>query len=607
MSQRQPRRLSLIGSPAETWRQRLLTGFAPLVERLIGLRELERGYQQLPEVDSTAELVDEVLKGLAVRVEVEAEDLQQIPDSGAVAMVSNHPYGGIEGLILAQLLFARRPDVKIMANYLLGRIAELRELFILVDPFATAESRRRNLAGLRQTMTWLAGGGALAVFPAGEVAHLDLRRRRVVDPPWDVRLARIVLRAACPVVPVYFTGHNGPLFQIAGLVHERLRTLLLVRELLKRRGSTIEVRIGRPIPAGKLTGRDSNAQVMAYLRAHTELLADRPARGNNVSAPPLQPRRTPTGAKPVTAAIPAELLVDEVQSLPPESLLVDAGKQAVYVAGAAEIPYLLREIGRLRELTFRAAGEGTGRELDLDRFDQDYLHLFLWNRSSSQVIGAYRLGMTEQLLAASGRDGLYTSTLFSFDPELFTAMGPAVEMGRSFIRPEHQRSFTGLMLLWKGIGAFVLRHPRYSVLFGPVSISADYRSVSQQLMVAFLKQNLGVHEWSRWVRPRTRFRPRRRHGSLLSVRELGGLDDVSSFVAELEPDRKGVPILLKQYLKLGGALLGFNVDPDFSNVLDVLILVDLRQTPAATLVKYMGREGAEQVLARPSSVTEEIE
>jgi putative hemolysin len=576
------------------------------MERLIGLRELERVYQRIPEVNSTAEFVDEALKAFAVRVEVEADDLQQIPDSGAVAVVSNHPYGGIEGLILAQLLLGRRTDVKIMANYFLGRIAELRDLFILVDPFDTDDSRRRNLAGLRQTMTWLAQGGALSVFPAGEVAHLDLHRRRVVDPPWDVRLARIVQRTVCPVIPVYFTGHNGPLFQIAGLIHERLRTVLLVRELLKRRASTIEVRIGRPIPAGKLAGRDSDTQVMAYLRAHTELLAVRPVRGD-IPPAPLQPRRTPAGAKPVIAAIPTELLADEVQSLPPESLLVDAGKQAVYVARAAEIPYLLREIGRLRELTFRTAGEGTGRELDLDRFDQDYLHLFLWNRSSSEVIGAYRLGMTEQLLATSGRKALYTSSLFRFEPELFTAMGPAVEMGRSFIRPEHQRSFTGLMMLWKGIGAFLLRHPRYSVLFGPVSISADYRSISQQLMVAFLKQNLGVHEWSRWVRPRARFRPRRRQGSLLSVMEIGGLDDVSSFVAELEPDRKGVPILLKQYLKLGGALLGFNVDPDFSNVLDVLILVDLRQTPAATLVRYMGREGAEQMLARSPSTTEESE
>jgi putative hemolysin len=264
----------------------------------------------------------------------------------------------------------------------------------------------------------------------------------------------------------------------------------------------------------------------------------------------------------------------------------------------------LREIGRLRELTFRAAGEGTGRELDLDRFDQEYLHLFLWSRSSSEVIGAYRLGLTDQLLAGAGVEALYTSTLFRFAPELFAAMGPALEMGRSFIRTEHQRSFTGLMLLWKGIGAFVLRHPRYPVLFGPVSISAEYRSISQQLMVAFLKQNLGVHEWSRWVHPRARFRPRGRE-DLVSVMEISDLDDVSGFVSVLEPDRKGVPILLKQYLKLGGALLGFNVDPDFSNVLDVLILVDLRKTPATTLVRYMGREGAEQLLAQSRSATEE--
>jgi putative hemolysin len=262
------------------------------------------------------------------------------------------------------------------------------------------------------------------------------------------------------------------------------------------------------------------------------------------------------------------------------------------VASAAQIPCLLREIGRLRELSFRAVGEGTGRGLDLDRFDATYLHLFVWNRSNQEVVGAYRLGQTDGILDRRGLGGLYTSTLFRYDEALFEAMGPALEMGRSFVREEYQRSFSGLMLLWQGIGRFVIRQPRYATLFGPVSISASYRSASQQLMAAFLRSNTCHHGWSRWVRPRHPYRVRGR-----AVDEPLNVAELSTLVGDIEEDSKGVPILLRQYLRLGGRALGLNVDPDFSNVLDVLVLVDLRRTETRVLNRYMGGDGAAEFLA----------
>jgi putative hemolysin len=269
----------------------------------------------------------------------------------------------------------------------------------------------------------------------------------------------------------------------------------------------------------------------------------------------------------------------------------------VYFAAAHEIPQLLREIGRERERTFREVGEGTGRELDLDVFDRSYLHLFVWSRANRELVGAYRIGRSDDLLREQGLGGLYTSTLFAYKPRLFESMGPALEMGRSFIRPEYQRSYVGLLLLWKGIGQLVQREPRYATLFGPVSISADYRSASQRLLVAFLEQNRYVHEWSRWVRPRCPAGRELHRGLPFGPGRLADLEDVSSFISEIEADQKGVPILLRQYLKLGGRLLGFNVDPDFSNVLDVLIMVDLRRTDEKILARYMGREGASAFLA----------
>jgi len=276
---------------------------------------------------------------------------------------------------------------------------------------------------------------------------------------------------------------------------------------------------------------------------------------------------------------------------------VDGDELQVFVARAAAIPNVLREIGRLREVTFRDVGEGTGREIDLDAYDPSYLHLFLWNRAAREVVGAYRLGPTDEILAAAGVDGLYTASLFRYDARLFEAMGPALEMGRSWVRTEHQKSYVGLMLLWKGIGEFVGRNPKYATLFGPVSISADYRSLSQKLIVAFLERNRNLTAWTRWVRPTNPFREARRPGTPRGPANLTDLDDVSTFISEIESDQKGVPILLKQYLKLDGRLLSYNVDPDFANVLDVLILVDLRRTPEKALQRYMGRTNMQRFRA----------
>ncbi len=564
---------------------------AAIVDRVLGLASLERRYCKVSGGDDPRAFLERALDELGVTLAIEPEEMERVPASGPTVVVANHPFGGIEGMALARALLERRSDVRVMANYLLGRIPELAGLFLLVDPFDTRDSARRNLAALRRTIRWIAEGGLLVVFPAGEVAHLDLRHRRVVDPPWDPSIGRLVRRSGAPVVPVYFPGRNGWVFQLAGLLHPALRTALLPRELMRQR-KPLEARIGRPIPVSQLVQLPSDDRLVKYLRLRTEVLAERPP----VAAAEPSPRTAPK-VETVIAAVPAEELAAEVGALPGDALLVDSGEQAVYAAEAGAIPNLLREIGRLREVTFRAAGEGSGREIDLDRFDSSYVHLFIWHRERREVVGGYRLGPTDRLLATGGVEALYTSTLFRFDAHLFNAMGPALEMGRSWVRHEHQRSYTGLLLLWKGIGEYVIRHPRYATLFGPVSISADYLPTSQRLIVEHLRRVPSSHEWSRWVRARAPFWSRRHGGTrLVNLGHFEGLDEVSALIAEIEADGKGVPILLRQYLKLGGRPLGFNVDPEFANVLDVLLVVDLRKTERRILERYMGRKGAEEFL-----------
>jgi putative hemolysin len=567
------------------------------LERAFGLTTLARIYRRRPPGIGGDEFLAWTLAQLHVTLRVSGADLSRIPKTGAVVVVANHPFGAIEGIALAHALSKVRPDVKILANFLLGRIPEIRRFFLFVDPFARKGSTTANARSLRDALAWLRGGGLLVVFPAGEVASLSPRSLRIVDPAWSPTVAGLARRAGAPAVAVFVPGRNRALFQAAGLVHPALRTALIPRELLARSGKTVELRVGSPVPAARLQEFASDSEAIDYLRDRTEILAERVEPDTSFPAGAIQPRLTPAVAPPVVPPVPSVELAAEIAALPVESLLTESDEFRVYVARAGAIPRLLREIGRLRELTFRDVGEGTGREIDLDVYDRAYLHLFIWDRSRHQVVGAYRLGPTDEILAASGVHGLYTASLFKYDPRLFEAMGPALEMGRSWIRTEHQRSYTGLMLLWRGIGEYVARHPRYATLFGPVSISAGYRSFSQRMIVAFLERNRKLTDWADWVRPTTPFRQKRRPGAALGPAHLNDLEEVSTFISEIESDQKGIPILLKQYLRLDGRLLGYNVDPEFANVLDVLIAVDLRRSPQKALQRYMGSANLERFRA----------
>lgn len=555
---------------------------------VLGLRRLADLYDQVQERDDPDAFLRCALQLLRVTWSVSRTDLARIPAAGPLVVVANHPFGGIEGMVLALALRSVRPDVRILANGALTSLPELAPLLIPVDPFERPSSVAANLRGLRAALAWLSHGGALAAFPSGEVAHLHPHRLRVDEPRWRDTVVRLIRHTQAKVLPVFFHGANGAVFQVLGLLHPALRTALLPRQLLNKRGRTIRMSIGEPLPSSQLCNGDDRA-VTTRLRQRTLLLAQRPTTA---------PAPTRTSDTPLAPPQPPEFLRTEVERLPPENLLAASGELAVLWAEAARIPHLLREIGLRREETFRRAGEGTGRDLDLDRFDASYLHLFIWNRDRNELAGAYRVGRTDQLLAAGGLSALYTSTLFRYRPELFSHLGPALELGRSFIRPEYQRSFSALLLLWRGIGEFVVRRPECRFLLGPVSISAEYQLLSRTVIASFLWQHMRHRQLAGLVRPRRPFRAPFRHRH--AARGLADLDEVSSLVAHLEPDQKGVPVLLRQYLKLGAQVLGLNVDPEFSNVLDALVLVDLTRAEPRVLGRYLGPDGAHSFLAHHS-------
>ncbi len=510
-------------------------------------------------------------------------------------VVANHPFGGVEGFYLYALLASLRPDVRVLGNELLGLLPGFAQAIISVNVLAGARAAQRNGAALRQAIRWVSDGGALLVFPAGEVATLDRLTRTVVDPAWHPSVARLLRIAKAPVVPVYVHGANSPLFHAAGLLHPRLRTALLPRELFNKRGRNIPVRVGKVVAPAQLAAINGDEAMCEYLRLHVYALAC-------AAAPPRIRRERPAAARSSNATLAepvvAERLAAEVAGLAATQRIATNDDLEVWHATASQAPWILQEIGRLRELTFRTVGEGTGRARDLDLYDSYYDQLFVWNRVSHEVVGGYRIGAVDRIYAKYGPRGLYTHTLFDFHRSLLPSLGPALEIGRSFVRPEYQRSFAPLLLLWKGIAAYVAGHPHYRVLFGPVSISNDYSTASRALITGYLRSQNGDAARARLVRPRN---PLPNSGGARLIRreaaELGQLDVLETVVASLEADGKGVPVLLRQYLKLGAKVLDFNVDPAFGNSIDVLVAVDLLETDERVLAKYMGRGAADDYRA----------
>lgn len=502
------------------------------IEAAFGIPALRRLYRRVQDDqrDSRDAFETRVLRALDITASATDVDLTSIPARGPVVIAANHPHGAVDGLLLLDLVRRVRPDVRVLANRILDRIPELRESCFFVDPFEGPEAAARSRAGLRAAHLWLRRGGTLVVFPAGEVARWD--NGAVVEGAWKTTYERLARANGAEVVSARVDGRNSRLFYAAGLVHPRIRTALLGRELLNKRGRTIHVRIGAP-----------------------------------------------------------NQIANEIARLDDRACLVESGPFRVFSAAADQIPAALREIGRLREIAFRAVGEGTGRAIDLDAFDRSYLHLFAWDGAKQQIVGAYRIGESDRVARDSGVHGLYTRTLFNYDERLLTRLGaPALELGRSFVRPEYQKQHNALLLLWRGIGAFVARNPQYRFLFGPVSISARYSDASHALLIEFLRQNHLDRDLANLVEAVTPAKFTAPPGQLVPA----SVDDVNRLLTRSEQDGKGMPVLLRQYLKLNARLIGVNVDRHFGDAVDALMIVDLTTVMPSILQRYLGkRESAE--------------
>lgn len=577
-----------IPRPSQAWARAIVDGPLRLAERALGLDGIEAMARAVEDGDPEVPLMRRVMDVTKLRIKTTPEELARIPATGPAVLCANHPFGGADSTALLALTVERRPDVKFLANGIMGRFPFLKPHCIFVDPFGGAATR--NAAAIREALAWLRDGHVLGTFPAGEVSARHWGRWRPADPPWSTIPARLALATGAKVVPVWFEGTNSEMFHALGLVHPLLRTALLPNEFIARCGTDIEIRIGRPIST-----RDSKLDQEALTRlarGRCELMRREAPAERSVA------EQVPIGAPFATA----DELAAEFAALPPDSILCTEADYDVFAVRAAAIPKAMQEIGRLREIAFRAVGEGSGKACDVDRFDETYLQLIVWNRVKREIVGGYRAGIVSEVTRDAGIDGLYTSTLFEYSPRILAELGDAIELGRSFVSPEYQRQVLPLSLLWKGIGIFMFRggHRR---MFGPVSISNDYTSMSKELIMEFLERHRLATPFSKLVTPRNP--PERRGVEAWTDRETAeatsDLLQVERIIDEIERGERAVPVLLRQYLRLNAKLLAFNVDHDFGDVVDALMLVDIAQVDERILRYYLGDEGLAALQARLSA------
>ena len=554
--------------------------------RVLRISSINRIYENNKH-KSDLDFLNGILDDCKIKFEIPEEDLKRIPKEGPFITVSNHPLGGMDGVLLLKLLIEKRADYKIIANFLLHRIAPLKPYVMPVNPFETRKDAKSSIAGIKNALLHLREGKPLGIFPAGEVSTYKDGKLKV-DKPWEEGAIRLIKKANVPVIPIYFHAQNSRLFYVMSKLSDTLRTAKLPSEVMSQRGRVIKVRIGKPI---SVKDQDAYKEIPAFsefIRKKTYMLANPFEKAQRlISAQNIKIKKS---AKKIVFQRSADLFIKEVAALrEKDGRLLESKNYEVFFANPKDIPNLIHEIGRLREITFRAIGEGTNKDIDLDIYDQYYHHLFLWDREANCLAGAYRMGLGEEIYKTYGIKGFYINTLFRIEPELHQMMEDTIEMGRAFIIGEYQQKPMPLFLLWKGIVHVTLRYPEYKYLMGGVSISNQFSDFSKSLMIEFMKSHYYDPYIAQYIRPKKEYKVKLKEDDKDFVFDATKADmqKFDKIIDEIEPGILRIPVLIKKYVKQNARLVAFNVDPKFNNAVDGLMYIKVADIPENTVKPVM--------------------
>ena len=565
-----------------------------LLMKLLKISTINKFYNRNKHLKDV-EFLDSILGEFQIKFEIPEEDLKRLPKDGAYITVSNHPLGGIDGILLLKLMLEQRKDFKIIANFLLHRIEPLKPYIMPVNPFEDRKDVKSSIAGFKNSILHLREGHPLGIFPAGEVStYRD--GKLVVDKPWEEAAMKLIKKAEVPVVPIYFHAKNSKLFYKLSKISDTFRTAKLPSEVLTQKRRVIKVRIGKPILVTDQKEHHTIEEFSEFLRRKTYMLSnafeDKSKILDNISST----LKTPKAPKNIVTPVDNALMTKEVEVLRKgDSRLLQSKNYEVFLAPAEKIPNILREIGRLREITFREVGEGTNEAIDLDVFDQYYHHMFLWDNENKIIAGAYRMGLGSKIFERYGIDGFYLQDLFRFEPELHKMMSQSIEMGRAFIIKEYQQKPMPLFLLWKGIVHTTLRFPEHKFLIGGVSISNQFSNFSKSLMIEFMKSNYYDPYLAQYIHPKKEYKVKLNDVDKDFVFDASQSDmqKFDKIIDELEPGALRLPVLLKKYVKQNAKLVAFNVDPKFNNAVDGLMYIRVADIPESTVKPVMEEFQAE--------------
>ena len=536
---------------------------------------------------SDLDFLNGILDDCKIKFEIPEEDLKRIPKEGPFITISNHPLGGIDGVLLLKLLIEKRADYKIVANFLLQRVAPLKPYVMPVNPFETRKDAKSSIAGVKSALLHLREGKPLGIFPAGEVStHKDGKLN--VDKPWEEGAIKLIKKANVPIIPIYFHAKNSRLFYFLSKFSDTLRTAKLPSEIIQQRGRVIKVRIGKPISVKDQDTFKALPDFYKFIRRKTYMLANPFEKSNRLISS--QKIKIKKATKKISLQRNSDLFIAEVDALrETNSRLLQSKNYEVFFASAKDIPNLIHEIGRLREITFRAIGEGTNKEVDLDKFDNYYHHLLLWDAVAEKLVGAYRMGLGKEIYKKYGIKGFYVQSLFRIEPELHQMMDNTIEMGRAFIIAEYQQKPMPLFLLWKGIVHVTLRYPKYKYLMGGVSISNQFSDFSKSLMIEFMKSHYYDPYIAQYIRPKKEYKVKLKDGDKDFVFDASKADmqKFDKIIDEIEPGILRIPVLIKKYVKQNARLVAFNVDPKFNNAIDGLMYIKVADIPESTVKPVM--------------------
>jgi putative hemolysin len=563
------------------------TIIAETLLQIIKYKRLNKVYSEIVKKDPVL-LINNILDELDLKYEVPEDDLKNIPSEGGFITVSNHPYQGIDSMLLFKMIYKKRKDFKIMASFLLQNIESLHDIILPINAFKTAKNNKSSFSGIKEGILHLKNNNCLGIFPAYERSVQFEVSKIILDNEWQLSAVKFIKNAKVPVIPVYFHGTNSRLFYIVRKLSPILRLTSLPSELHNKKNRIVKIRIGTPITVKEQSEFKDISQYGRYLRARTYLL------GSALEAHKFFNKRPfikKTHAEPVANPVPVQKLKEEFDRIRNEYELFTTGNYSVVCTPTWVIPEIINEIGRLREVTFREVGEGTNKSTDIDEYDLYYNHLFIWDAEANKIVGSYRIGKGKDIAKIYGLKGFYINSLFRIKKDFLPVLKESLELGRSFIVKDYQKKAIPLFLLWKGIMVFLLRNQEYRYLIGPVSISNEFSKFSKSLIVEFIRTYFFNEDKAKLIEPRKSFILK--HDKVVD-REVfidvadRDINKIEKIITDIEPGYR-IPVLLRKYLEMNGEIIGFNVDPKFNDCLDGLLIVDSYATPP-DIVKGLSRE-----------------